>query len=125
MSIAAKRREEWKVRLAETEQSIKLLKLRLAEKCEPELQRDLKELKRQRKELYRHLAYSKALMDRKAMPFCVAFLQASKRLLPAPVFKELRLATYDYRGLEEDDEVEQMLLERREYVEEAVRGVRY
>jgi hypothetical protein len=34
------------------------------------------------------------------------------------------LATRDYREMEDDADVEQMLLERREHVEETLRGVK-
>ena len=116
-----RQREEWKTQLGEVIQAIKDMK--------PTLQQSnielFRELKWQRRQLQIKLSHSKALMARKEMPFSVAFFQAAKRLLPTPIFRELHLATRDFRDLEEDTEVEAMLLERREYVEEAVRGVRY
>ena len=119
------KREDLKTRLAELNQTIDAMKLSMKGKSEPQAERDLKEMKRQRKNLFVLLGHSRSLMNRKEMPFSSAFMQIAKRLLPIPIFRELREASKAYRDLETDEAVEDMLLVRRACVERAVHKVQY
>jgi len=119
------RREALKAEMKETCRKITAMKLALGIRHDVQMVRDMKELKRQQRKIQIDLHNIKGVIGRTEMTFGAAFVAVAGRLLPHAVFRELRLAVNDYRELEYDADVEEMLMERLRYVEEAIRGVKY